>query len=198
MKKIALIGSHGTGKSTVVKGIRKEFGDRFGYIGELNRILVPQLGYKRPRDIVLESGIGDYVAAMIGAYSVIEEQFNCLNGDKHLLLDRAPVDFLGYYQVYLKKNGQEPTPFVYKLAKIYMEKIDQFFYFPVGVIPLEADDMRPGGNKKEEQFQRAVDTEIRQAIKDLAINEGKIHYIQNIGIEERIEEAIEVVSGVIK
>jgi len=198
MKKIALIGSHGTGKTTVVIGVKKEFGDLFTYMGEINRILVPQMGYERPRQIVAENGIATYIAAMIGTYAVIEERFNILKENKNILLDRSPVDFLGYYQVYLKRDGQEPSPFIYKLAKMYMDKIDKFFYFPTGVIPLVADDMRPGGDKGESNFQLAVDEEIKCALQNLKIEKSKIHHVQSRGIEERIKEVITLIKGVIK
>lgn len=179
--KIAIIGSHGTGKTTILRYLQKEF-PRYVVYEDIFRSITKKLGYDRPRSIYQESGMLPLVSAALGEYANLDKYAS-------VFLDQAPIVLLAYYYAH---DGIE-NAFVKKLVKYYSDMIDLYIYLPVNVIPLVSDEMRP----VEIDFQHRVDLEIQKIISEI-IPKEKIYKVKTTSIHDRILEVSEKIKEVKK
>lgn len=178
---IALIGSHGTGKTTVIDYLKRKYPQHHFY-GDIFRELASRLGYERPRAIADESGITPYVSAALNAYHHVEQP---------AIFDQGPVVIYAYYLAYLDRDRGKVTPFVEKLAMHHAQLVDHYIYFPVGKIPLITDDMRPG----ELDFQKKVDECIQRALEACGVPADRVYTVESIGIADRVKEVESFIEG---
>ena len=68
--RIAISGSHGAGKTTLIDTVLKRRTDWHG-LSESTRSLVPALGYASPYEIVEQNGIAMYEAMIIASWSFL-------------------------------------------------------------------------------------------------------------------------------
>ncbi len=184
--KIAIIGAHGTGKTTIIDYLKRDFPDYYFY-GDIFRELATKLGYTRPREIVEESGISVLVSAALNAYHDIDTR-------KRVILDQGPVVMMAYYYTHLNRLNEKTNRFIENLARHYTSKIDLYIYFPIGKIPLISDEMRP----VDLDFQHAVDRMLKYSLDALAVDKSRIYKVSSIGIHERVEEVKGIIENAIK
>ncbi len=192
MPTISLIGAHGTGKTTIIDEIKKRH-PKYHYLSECVRYLMPRLGYRDAWQIVNEHGAALFELMNINAWSVIDPQQNPLiKPEMTLVIDRSPVDCVGYYYGFRStKEDFAAENLVKKLATHYASLTDAFVYFPVGVIPLKGDELRP----PDIMTQCITDTGIKRALAELRIPESKLHYLQSTSVDERVEEVLKVIEA---
>jgi nicotinamide riboside kinase len=180
--KIAIIGSHGTGKTTLLDYLKKDY-PGFKHYGDIFRDIAKKTGYLRPRSIFEESGISVLVGAALGEYSDLETYAN-------VLLDQGPVVMMAYYYA----HSDEDNKFLIKLAKYYSDMIDFYIYLPVNTIPLISDDMRP----VELDFQQKVDLKLKEELIKMGIPKKKVYAVKSLGIQERVEEVGSIIKRIMK
>ena len=126
--RIALIGAHNTGKSTLVENFLNHW---------------PM--YKRPqktyRDIIKEQNLclnkeGDKNSQKTILNALVDEiQLATADGSKHVIFDRCPVDNIAYsLWHYAKETEGFTTEFIIDsktIAVISLKLIDVIFYLPV-------------------------------------------------------------------
>ncbi len=183
---IALIGSHGTGKTTVFDAIKK-IRPQWQYFSEGVRHQVPAFGFTDPHQIVGEIGIGAFELMNINSWSIIDPQVNSLFNRKiPTFMDRSPIDNYAYYLTLKGENDVKFEKLVRGMAKHYAGIIDLFVYFPIGIFPLKGDDMRPD----DKEYQKRLDQNFREALKELGIPESKIYALKAITVKGRVEEIL--------
>lgn len=182
---LSLIGSHGTGKTSVFK-VLKEKHPEWQYFTEGVRHQVPAFGYQSPYDLVADHGICVFEIMNINSWSVIDSRVNPLIGSNMpIITDRSAVDNLAYFLTEKRTQRDEVVePLVRAMAQHYASLVDRFVYFPVGVFPLVGDEMR----KSDLTHQMDVDQNVVRALQELNISEVKVHLLQAKSIEERVEE----------
>lgn len=126
--RIALIGAHNTGKSTLIKNFIKEW---------------PM--YKQPlrtyRNIIAEQNIklnkeGDQQSQKVILNALVDEiQLAAASENKHLIFDRCPVDNIAYsLWHYAKDTPGFNSEFIIDsktIAALSLKMIDVIFYLPV-------------------------------------------------------------------
>ena len=187
---IALIGSHGTGKTTVSEAIKSNHPE-FLYFTEVVRKQIPAFGYKTPYEIVDDVGIGVFEVMMINSWSVIDPKVNTvLDTNKIIITDRSAVDNYAYYLTLRKKeiDGKLDT-LVKRMAQHYTSLVNQFIFFPIGIFPLVPDEMRPA----DITYQENMHENIKQALLDLGVPNEKIYHLQTSEVTNRIKEVISLI-----
>ena len=149
--RIALIGAHNTGKSTLVENFLNHW---------------PM--YKRPqktyRDIIKEQNLclnkeGDKNSQKTILNALVDEiQLATADGSKHVIFDRCPVDNIAYsLWHYAKETEGFTTEFIIDsktIAAISLKLIDVIFYLPVRKeIPIVARE----GRDSDPVFREEVD-----------------------------------------
>ncbi len=188
---IALIGSHGTGKTSVCKVLKKKKPE-YAYFTEGVRHQVLKFGYKDPFQIAEKFGIGAFELMNVNSWSVIDSDANTLLAkNRTVITDRSALDNYAYFLALKKAPDKKVAELVKRMCKHYAGLVDKFIYFPVGAITLKGDDMRP----EDADFQKKVDQCIRKAIRELGVNKNKVYVIKKGSPEMRTEEVMRIISG---
>lgn len=193
----ALVGAHGTGKTTVFN-VLKERHPEWAYFTEGVRHQAPAFGYGSPYHIVEEVGIGAFELLNLNSWSVIDPAVNTLlDPERRVVTDRSAVDNYAYFLT-LKRQTDDPQlqeinarvePLVRKMARHYASLVDRFIYFPIGKFPLVGDDMRPADTEYQQQMAR----EMGFAFHSLNVPQIKIHTLEALTIDDRVEEVLQVI-----
>ncbi|HLF54792.1 MAG TPA: AAA family ATPase [Candidatus Nanoarchaeia archaeon] len=191
MKTISLIGSHGTGKTTIFDKI-KEQRPELRYFRESVREFVPALGYASPWDLVREFGIGPFELMNMNSWAVMDPaQNSLLQQNDTIVTDRSAIDNFAYYLTLC--TGQtdfDVEELLKRMGQYYASLTTKFVYFPIGAIPLKGDDMRPS----DSDLQRRVDENISRAFRILRVPEQKVHLLKSTTIDGRTKEVLEVIA----
>ncbi len=189
---VALVGSHGTGKTTVFNRLRGQLAADTQFFSEQVRHQMPKFGYRNPDQFVAEHGIAAFELMNINAWSIIDPDANTSIRDSHIITERSAVDNYAYYLTL------RSTPFDFQaetvlrnMARHYASLVDLFIYFPVGRIPLRADTMR----RKDRAYQLEVDRNIRVTLDTFGVSGSKIHQLQAQSISDRTQEVIDVLQS---
>lgn len=182
---VALIGSHGTGKTSVFNALRKKF-PRHLYFSEAVRHQAAVFGYRSPQKLIGKIGVTAFELMNMNAWSVIDKKMNGYLKDSSVIItDRSAIDNYGYYLAGRKNREDFRSGKLLKnMAMHYAHLIDLFIYFPVGQVVLKKDAVRPG----DRGYQMQVDKNIKKIMKDFGIPARKIHYLKSASVEDRVGE----------
>ncbi|MBI2547742.1 AAA family ATPase [Candidatus Woesearchaeota archaeon] len=188
--KFALIGSHGTGKTTVFEQIRVTHPE-FQYFQEGVRHQVPSFGFESPYDIIDRIGIGAFELMNLNSWSVIDPAVNStLDPTRTIITDRSAIEGYAYFLSLKTERDNGVAELIRHMSRHYASLIDTFVYFPIGVFPLSGDQMRPC----RPDFQREVDDKVRVALQELDVPMDKVYRLQSKDIEGRVNEILEVIN----
>jgi len=190
---IALIGSHGTGKTTIFNIIKDKY-PKFQYFSEPTRHQTTALGYNSPYEIVEKFGIGTFELMNINSWSVIDPKINTtLDINRPIITDRSALDNYSYYLTLRNSEYDFYTADLIKeMTKYYCSLIDLFIYFPVGIFELVGDEMRIDNTK----HQIDVDNNLVLAFKELDIPKSKVYTLKSISINDRTNEILKLIEAV--
>ena len=153
MIRIAVCGSHSTGKTTLLDGLAAELSKQ----GIRNRIAPEPIRALEGR--LAGASLTDRYLLLVGEHLRRLDTETC----DALLLDRTLMDL----RVYLGFEQQPPpalTEMVDELLRWYVGRIDLWFYLPIE-IPLVPDGRRPPG----EAHRRDVDASLCRLAKTLGL-----------------------------
>lgn len=179
---LSITGSHGVGKTSTINYIKKSQSDWI-YISEATRKIIPVLGYDNPYKLVDEYGIAFYESIFISQWACLEV-LSIDYKNKIVLLDRSPIDNLAYYYLHRENHEKIYEPILAKLAKYYLQFIDDYIYFPTGIFEFAPDIMQ------RTDTQLFLDKIILNLLKKFEI---KYYTIKEISIDKRAEEVIEYI-----
>ncbi|WP_419534007.1 AAA family ATPase [Endozoicomonas sp.] len=192
---ISLIGSHGTGKTTLCNSLVKELGGEWSVFSDYYRKIAKQLHYKTPRDAVLEDQAIRQVTSTAMAGSALGAMLEWIENLKgHGIIDAGPPSLLAYHRYWLKACDTPISPYMLRLAKTISQKIDAYCYLPTGKIELENDGIRSG----DVIFQKDIDQWVLCNRVDLGISEKKVLMIESTAIDKRTDECIQMIQSFIK
>ncbi|CAH0539791.1 AAA family ATPase [Vibrio marisflavi] len=190
--KVSFIGAQGTGKTTTLERVVSKLSGTYHIVPDQYRLLSRDLGYDKPRSVVLEAGesqrsqsMSAFVSSSIASFSQMSVS-NC----QFTFADLDPISYYAFYEYWIHRAAQEQNckpvvlPSIKKLAKHYSDMFDINFYFPVNAIPLKSDDMRA----YDLAFQFEVDRIIRSCIE--AFKPKNLVRIESTTVEERCEEVL--------
>jgi nicotinamide riboside kinase len=185
--KVTLVGAHGTGKTTLVEALA----ERLGSIG-IQCSLTPEV----PR-IICESAddatyfrrgnnsLSKQILLLVG--QPIYEVAAAASGASVLLCDRSILDHWAYTKHLFMKELEEEgaVPPLDNLIAKHCHSYDFIFYVPIEFAPLD-DGTREG----DEDFQNAIDEEIRELLK---LYELTYHTV-NGTVPERVAQVMSVLN----
>lgn len=171
--KIAVIGSHGTGKTTICRGLAKKF--RLNYIPD---IVAEAFRLKFP---INESTPPETQLWILSKQLELER-----NTPEHWIMEKSLWDNIIYGEFSIKDTS------VTKVIKEIVEKnasYDLVFYCPIE-FPIPDDGLR----SLNKNFQEAIDSSFRQYL-----NRHKIQFIELHGDEQtRLNYASSLIDKIIK
>lgn len=192
---ISIIGSHGTGKTTLGNSLIAKLGNEWSVFDDYYRKTAQQLSYKTPQDAVLENQAISQISstAMAGAaFGAMFEWLESIEG--HGIIDTGPPSILAYHRYWLKVCDTPISPYMLRLAKTISQKIDAFCYLPMGKITLENDGIR----STDTIFQKDIDQWVLCNNTDLEVHESKVLMVESTEIDERTEECIKMISSLLR
>ncbi len=192
---ISMIGSHGTGKTTLCNSLITKLGNEWSIFDDYYRKTAQQLRYKTPREAVLENQAISQISstAMAGAaFGAMLEWLESIEG--HGIIDTGPPSILAYHRYWLKVCDTPISPYMLRLAKTISQKIDAFCYLPMGKIALENDGIR----SNDTIFQKDIDQWVLCNNTDLKVHENKVLMVESTEIDERTEECIKMIRSLLR
>lgn len=163
MRKIALTGAHGTGKTTLANELtrRLEPLGRLRACREAPRLIADSVGdpefFRRGNNSPERQG-------MIFLEHVLEEQRQAADCDI-LVTDRTLVDHLAYTAILFPSAERSPEFGVYK--RITFETLDQ--YAAIFKVPIEFPLVDDGVREADVEFQSAIDRKIDDLYEEAGI-----------------------------
>lgn len=189
MRLFPLIGSHGTGKTTVYQAL-KERKPEYTYFSTPARYLLPRLGYSTTERAARDAGRGALQLMMMNSWTLTDPaQNNALKPTDTVVTDRFAIDTLAYYLMY----RETPSDFaiekiITNLARHYCALATKFIYFPIGTFPVKGDEMRPS----DEASQKQIDEQMKQILAGFETPETRIHRLKSTTVDERVKEILMV------
>jgi len=164
--RIAIVGSHGVGKSTLAEELSKKLG--YPILKDIVREEAIQKGF-----IINENTPPETQIWLVARQLELER-----NSGKNWIADKTLWDYFIYGEVVLKE------PKVIEVIRYLVErnaKYDHIFYLPIE-FPLEADGVR----SPDPKFQKMIDERYRQYLEEAKINFKMI----SGSVEERVAQAL--------
>lgn len=186
---ISIIGSHGTGKTTLTNLLRKQSELSWPIFRDFYRDSAKRLGYSRPRDILLEDcaqkhiAITALTAASLGALQQWLEQSS---PDRNGMIDLGPPSLLAYHRYWMAACKMPVSPYLLNLCRQLTDRIDYFIYLPSDHFPVTEDPMRSA----DPIFQKDIDQWVKHCMSELEIPKEKLLIVQTTEAEERAEEVL--------
>ena len=190
---VALIGAHGTGKTTTANALCNRMRPGWSLFQEYYRRIATQLGYTCPREAVLEEEQATHITATaLCASSLAAELEWCLQiKTGHGVIDMGPVSVLAYNRYWMARCEEPASPYLTRLCSKISDMVDYYVYLPVGAIPLVADGMR----STDSDFQLAIDVWVSTLVKELHIPDRKILSVQSVDLYGRLNEIVNFIEG---
>ena len=168
---ISFIGSFSTGKTTLCNHLKQQLGNGWSYFDDYYRCTSLKLGYQSPRKAVLEAPDIRQITSTAMTASALGAMLQWIESvEHHGIIDTGLPSILSFHRYWLGVCGCPISPYVIRMAKEVMKKVDAYVYLPTGQLPLEDDGLRT----IDPEFQRIIDKEIKLTCEDLGIPETAI------------------------
>ena len=185
---ISIIGSHGTGKTTLINHLRRHHRTDWPVFTDYYRSTAKSLGYARPRDILLEDAPNkdSTITAMTSAALGAAQQWLDNNPTHTGFIDMGPPSMLAYQRYWMAVCKKTVSPYLLHLCRRVSDQIDGYVYLPCSHFPIEKDPMRSA----DPIFQQDVDQWVKRCIQELEIPEQKLITVSSDIVEERVGEVL--------
>ena len=189
---ISMIGSHGTGKTTLIHQLRRQPGRDWPVFTDYFRSTAKHLGYCRPRDILLEDSPNrdNTITAMTSAALGAMQQWISLSASEGFV-DLGPPALLAYQRYWLAACKKTVSPYLLHFCRKVSDQIDGYVYLPSNHFPIEKDTMRSA----DPIFQQDVDQWVKRCIQELEVPEHKLLSVRSDRFEERVAEVSDWLTG---
>lgn len=190
---VSLSGAHRTGKTTVLQQLQS-IRPEWGYLSEPARTIAPVISFSNPLEFLEKHGISMLQAIQISLFAGLMPELNPAANDANeqgidqpIIVDRSPLDYLAYFDLFKKEQDLKHQALLTDLASFFMSKIDLVVYFPVGVFELTDEP----GDRQGKQLQAAVDSFLTNRLERY---EGTAHVLNAIEPMARAEEIAELIA----
>ncbi|WP_430495933.1 AAA family ATPase [Micromonospora trifolii] len=182
MLRMAVMGAHGTGKSTLVSALARALESPVVTVQGIPRNLM-RSGYRFGENLRLDS---------VAAYFV-EQRRHEIEGRRRgaatLLTERTLLDAVAYERANRSMHGRgcfsaDMSAFMERVAFDHVNTFDRLVYCPI-LFPLEDDGVRGGS----EEYQQSVDHELRALVMSDAVDSP----VMVVGgtVEQRVAQVLE-------
>jgi len=184
----SLIGTHGTGKTTVFRELKQARPD-WQFLPSPTRHQMKAFKYNDPYKLVDTIGVGQFQLMNMNAWSILDPQVNtALDITKPVITDRSAVDNFAYY-LRLREffSDFRLDCLLTEMARHYISLIDRFIVFPMGVFPLPDDRTI---RRLHLSLQKDVDHKIKEVLEKFQVSSDKIYHLQSINVKDRVREIL--------
>jgi predicted ATPase len=158
--KVAISGSHGTGKSTLLRGVKSVVDREWGVVEEVPRALCDRVG----EPDFLQRGNNSLLRQLLLVARQIADEGRMAT--RRVLSDRSVVDHWAYTLAIIDPSDHE-LPEVREtrlLVEEWIPTYDRIFYLPIE-FPLAVDGVR----EDDQQFQADIDQSLRSEYERLGV-----------------------------
>lgn len=176
-QRIVIIGSAGTGKTTLVEKLRKKL--KLKFIPEQARIICSNLGYKNIYEI---KDCNSFRFKVLKSQIILEEKLN------RFISDRSTIDCWAHWIRWsINSAKSEDSEKYFNQAKTQALKYSHIIYIPRTIKP-----RKDGFRWNNKHYQNQIDRLIRETLLDWELMH-KTHIVQSTNINERVKEILPLV-----
>lgn len=184
-RRIALTGSAGIGKSTLVE----KLGERWN-----QPIVIEQMRCRLESGLDLKTLGHDALAELIWElwYEHRDAELNAMRANNGFVSDRCSLDFFAFWLYYGFSYKEEETEALYVEVNTHLINYDRIVILPWGVLPLEADGIRSTNRWTQRRYQAIIEgLLVREAaerlvwLPDLTSLDGRIRWL-----DERLKPTV--------
>ena len=182
LKKIAIIGAAGVGKTTLLNSLFEDttISVKYRKIEEVVRKLCAERGYESPYNI--DEDLDQF------RHDVLSRQIEEENKVDNFIIDRSTIDAWAYYMRWSWNTSTvEKTEEFYQAAYKQAQQYDKLIYIPIA---FEIQD--DGYRWANPVYQKQVDRLLRSIITDWDLKD-KVYEIQSDTIDHRLQELLDSV-----
>jgi predicted ATPase len=182
LKKIAIIGAAGVGKTTLLNSLFEDttISVKYRKIEEVVRKLCAERGYESPYTI--DEDLDQF------RHDVLSRQIEEENKVDNFIIDRSTIDAWAYYMRWSWNTSTvEKTEEFYQAAYKQAQQYDKLIYIPIA---FEIQD--DGYRWANPVYQKQVDRLLRSIITDWDLKD-KVYEIQSDTIDHRLQELLDSV-----
>jgi nicotinamide riboside kinase len=183
---ISFTGAQSTGKSTLLKLCKEEFGERFSYVEEVTRLV------KRQYNVPINEDAGNVTQLLIMNQHIV----NSVQHTENVIMDRCCIDGCVYTEWLLDHNKVDywVAEYTAQVTDMLMKKLDIVFFCQAD-FALVSD----GERSSDEKFR----DEIEQKMNDILIHttpkplQGKVVVLTG-SVEERMQKIKQTINNYVK
>ena len=183
--RIAITGSHGVGKSTLVNDLLNYLSKEYEMIAGEFKLLQESARQAYELGFPINENNSPETQLWVFAKQLEME----LIAQDNYIADKCFIDMLAY-AMHIFKERQDLINTLKDISGRAVKKYDLVIYLPAGEFPIEDDGVR----SIDREFQEGVDKLILEILNDFAINYVKITGSK----EERYNRAIELIKSLLK
>lgn len=139
--KIAVVGAHGTGKTTLAKAISEQQG--LPLITEQARIVAKEMNINNCQSLLVNPEL-----ARAFQWKVLERQIKAQLEHNEFVSDRSTLDCIAYWKLYLGDKDKETNQYIFKARLHAWKQLNLIIYVPP-VMPARDDGFRLVNKQRE-------------------------------------------------
>jgi len=183
---ISFTGAQSTGKSTLLKLCKEEFGEKFSYVDEVTRLV------KRQHNVPINEDAGNITQLLIMNQHIA----NSIKYTENVIMDRCCIDGYVYTEWLLFQNKVDywVAEYAARIADMLMKKLDIIFYCQADFALVEDGERSSNEKFRDEIEQKMNNILVHATIKPL---QGKVVVLTG-SVEERMQTIKQTINNYVK
>jgi len=183
---ISFTGAQSTGKSTLLKLCKEEFGEKFSYVEEVTRLV------KRQHNVPINEDAGNITQLLIMNQHIA----NSIKYTENVIMDRCCIDGYVYTEWLLFQNKVNywVAEYAARIADMLMKKLDIVFYCQADFALVEDGERSSNEKFRDEIEQRMNNILVNATIEPL---QGKVVILTG-SVEERMQTIKQTINNYVK
>jgi nicotinamide riboside kinase len=184
---ISFTGAQSTGKSTLLKLCKEEFGNRFSYVEEVTRLV------KRQYNVPINEDAGNVTQLLIMNQHIV----NSVQHTENVIMDRCCIDGFIYTQWLHEQSKVDGwvADYAARVANMLIKKLDIIFFCQAD-FDLVEDGERSSNEKFRDEIEQIMNSILIHSADFIGLDNKVV--ILNGSVEERMQKIKQTINNYVK